>query len=74
MDRLVLYNFPFYENWWENMIISRRGVVGRVPAFNPGGPGLIPGGVGYFNFYPETGYVSFVFCPVLSTAVALILC
>ena len=40
--------------------ISRSGVVGRVPAFQPGGPGSIPGGVRNFNFCPEIGCVSFV--------------
>ena len=38
----------------------RRGVVGRVPAFQPGGPGSIPGGVRNFNFCPGIGCVSFV--------------
>ena len=33
-------------------IIRRRGVVGRVPAFQPGGTGSIPGGVRNFNFCP----------------------
>ena len=41
-------------------MISRRGVVGRVPAFQPGGPGSIPGGVRNFNFCPGIGCVSFV--------------
>ena len=45
-------------------------VVGRVPAFQPGGPGSIPGGVRNFNFCPGIGCVSFVFCPVLSLAEA----
>ena len=43
------------------MEIRRRGVVGRVPAFQPGGPGSIPGRVRNFNFCPGIGYVSFVF-------------
>ena len=34
------------------MNIHRRGVVGRVPAFQPGGPGSIPGGVTNYNFCP----------------------
>ena len=34
------------------MIIRRRGAVGRVPAFQTGGPGSIPGGVRNFNSYP----------------------
>ena len=29
--------------------ICRRGVAGSVPAFQPGGPGSIPGGVRNFN-------------------------
>ena len=32
--------------------IRRRVAVGRVPAFQPGGPGSIPGGVRNFNFRP----------------------
>ena len=40
--------------------IRRRGVVGRVPAFQPGGPGSIPGRVRNFNSYPGNGCVSFV--------------
>ena len=40
--------------------IRRRGVVGRVPAFQPGGPGSIPGGVRNFNFCTWIGCVSFV--------------
>ena len=35
-------------------------MVGRVPAFQPGGPDSIPGGVSNFNFYPGIGCVSFV--------------
>ena len=50
--------------------IRRRGVVVRVPAFQPGGPGSIPCGVRNFNFCPGIGCV-FVFCPVLSPAEAL---
>ena len=48
--------------------IRRRGVVGRVPAFQPGGPDSIPGGIRNFNFCPGIGCVFFVFCPVLSLA------
>ena len=40
--------------------IRRRGVVGRVPAFQTGGPGSIPGEVRNFNFCPGIGSVSFV--------------
>ena len=47
--------------------IRRPGVVGRVPAFQPGG-------IRNFNFCPGIGCVSFVFCPVLSSAEALTLC
>ena len=42
-------------------------MVGRVPAFQPGGPGSISGGVRNFSFYPGTGCVLFVcilFCVV----------
>ena len=60
------------------MHIRRRGVVGRVPAFQPGGRGSIPGGVRNFNFCPGIGCVCvcplFVFCPVLSPAEALTFC
>ena len=41
--------------------IRRRGVVGRIPAFQPGGSGSIPGRVRYFNCYPGIGCASFVF-------------
>ena len=41
-------------------LIRRRGVVGRVLAFQPGDLGSIPGGVGNFNFCPGIGCVSFV--------------
>ena len=36
-------------------------MVGRATAFQPGGPGSIPGGVKNFNFCPGIGCVSFVF-------------
>ena len=39
--------------------ICRRGLIGRVPAFQPGGPDSIPGGVRNFNFCPGIGCVSF---------------
>ena len=42
------------------IVIRRRDVVGRVPAFQPGGPGSIPGGVRNFNFCPGIGCVSFL--------------
>ena len=51
--------------------VRRRGVVGGVPAFQTGGPGSIPGGVRNFYFYHVLGCMSFVFCPVLSLALAL---
>ena len=54
--------------------IRRRGVVGSVPAFQPGDPGSIPGGNRNFNSYPGIGSVSFAFYPVLSPAEALTLC
>ena len=56
------------------VFIRRRGVVGRVPAFQPCNPGSIPGGVRNLNPYPGIVCVSFVFCPVLSPAEALTLC
>ena len=48
--------------------IRRRGLVGRIPAFQAGYPGSIPGGVRYFNSYPGIRCVSFV--GVLSCAVS----
>ena len=50
------------------------GIVGRVPVFQPGRLGLVPGRIKNFNLYPGTGCVSFVFCPVLFLAVAPTLC
>ena len=43
-----------------SMMIRRRGVIGSVPAFQPGSPGSIPGGVRNFNLCPGIGCVSFV--------------
>ena len=45
---------------WILKLIRRRGVVGRVPAFQPGSPGSITGGVRNFNFCPGIGCLSFV--------------
>ena len=39
-------------------IIRRRDVDGRAPAFQPSGPGSIPGGVRNFNSYPLSCAVS----------------
>ena len=36
------------------------GVLGRVPTFQPGGPGKIPSGIRNFNFSPGTRCVSLV--------------
>ena len=47
---MILYVYPS----------PRRGEVGRVSAFKPGGPGSIPDGVRNFNSYPGIGCVSFV--------------
>ena len=47
--------------------VQRGGVLGRVPAFQPGSPGSIPGEVRNFTFYPGTGCVSFIW--VLSCVV-----
>ena len=41
--------------------VRRRGVVSRVPAFQPGSPGSIPGRVRNLNFNPGTGRESFVY-------------
>ena len=55
---------------WKSLIVLYRGVVGRVPAFQPGGPGSIPVGVKKYNFYSEIACVTFAFfCPVLFLAV-----
>ena len=43
--------------------IGRRGVVGRDPAFQPGGPGSISGVVRNLNFYP--GLCVYPLCTVL---------
>ena len=42
---------------------SFLGVIGKIPAYKPGGPGSIPGGVRYFNFYPGNGCVYFIRVP-----------
>ena len=63
-------------------MIRCRVVVGRVPAFQPGDPGSIPGEIRNFNACPRIGSVCVcvcvcplsVFCPVLSPAEALTLC
>ena len=68
----IQYNNSTY--MWQVIGICRRGAVGRVPTFQPGGPGSIPGGVRNFNSYPGIGCVSFEFCPVLSPAKALTFC
>ena len=52
----------------------RSDVMVIIPAVQPGGPGSIIDGVRQFNLYPGIWYVSFVFCPVLSLAVALTFC
>ena len=51
--------------------MRRDGMVDRVPAFQPGCLGSIPGRVRDFNLYLGTGCVSFVFCPMWSLAVIL---
>ena len=51
--------------------IRRRGVVNRVLASQPGSPGSISSRIRIFYFYPGTGCLFFVFCPVLSPAVVL---
>ena len=56
-----IFNFEFWPGNSENFPLCD-------------GPGSIPGGVRNFNFSPEIGCVSFVFCPVLSPAEALTLC
>ena len=46
-------------------MICRRGVVGRVPAFQSGGPGSIPGGSGILTSVLGLGVCPFsVFCTV----------
>ena len=39
-------------------------MVGRVTAFQPGGPGSILDGVKNFNFYPGTGLGTYSLCAV----------
>ena len=54
------------------IIIRRRGVVGRVPAFQPGGPGSVLAGSGILISVLGLGVCPLsVFCPVLSSAEAL---
>ena len=50
----------------ENKIILRGGEFGTILAFQPGGPGSIPGWDRNFNFYPGTGRLSFVLACVVS--------
>ena len=52
----------------EIVAVKHRDVVGRIPAFQTGGPGSIPGDNRNFNLYYGTGCVSFVF--VLSCGVS----
>ena len=40
--------------------VRHHGAVGRVPAFQPGDPDSILGGVRNINFFPGTGSMSFV--------------
>ena len=54
--------------------IRRRDVVGRVPAFQPGGLGSIPGGSEILIPILGIVCVSFVFCLVLFSTEALKLC
>ena len=62
-------------NFYSNLFVRLCGVVGRIPAFQLCAPGSIPGGVRDFNLYPGTGCVYFyLFCLVLSLAVALSFC
>ena len=78
------YLFLYKETLWNILYISlqqlylnirRRGVVGRVPAFQPGAPGSIPGGVRNLISVLGLGVCPLsVFCPVLSSAEALALC
>ena len=73
-SNIVQYYSPSREGLKDkNWLVRRRGVAGRVPAFQLGWTSSIFGGVRNFNFYSETGYVFFVFCPVFSLAVNLTL-
>ena len=56
------------------IVSNYRGMVGRVPIFQTDGPGSTPVEVRNFDFYPVTGCLSSVFCPVLSLAVVLTFC
>ena len=53
---------------------SGCGMVDRVPAFQSDISGSILSKVRNVNFYPGTVCVSFVFCTVLSLAMALTFC
>ena len=59
---------PFFLRWCILYYIHRHGMVGRVPAFQPGSLGSIPGWVRNFNFCPGIVCVSFVY--VLSCVVS----
>ena len=81
--RVIQLTLFFLKNYWKfwkyilmisYYVIRRRGVVGRVPAFHPGGPGSILDGVRNFNSYPGIGCASFLFCLVLYPAEASTLC
>ena len=69
-EQVVIYILKLIKK----LIIRPRGVFDRIPAFEPGGPGSIPGWVRNFNFCPGIAHVSFVFCPMLSLAEVLTLC
>ena len=74
---IILYRVRnlYYQHFYGvKYSLYRHVVVGRVPAFQPGGLGSIPGGVRNFNSYPGIDCVSFAFCPVPSVAEALTLC
>ena len=45
------------------MVVRLCSMVVRIPAFQPGGPNLIPDGAIDFNFHPEVGCMTFMFCP-----------
>ena len=67
----ILYSETYCHNFVINyslIMVRRRGVADKDPAFQPGGPGSIPGGVRNFNFYSGPGCVSFV--SVLSCVVS----
>ena len=59
--KLYYINITLHKRKYYNIYVRRRGVIGRVPAFKPGGSCSFPGEVRNCNYYPGPGYVSFIY-------------